>query len=198
MGVGRSYSAAVRDSCGTAEPVAISGWLWCRGCDAAAGGSCARGPDASGALQVYGFTSAKKMASVLVNRGDGTLRLYNKGASEWVLDVCTHLHEADGSRVPLTEARKTELLLTVTEMASRGLRTLVRPCHLPLKGPLGASLTGAAPVLGPGRQNLAREGGPLLSLCDWVVCPDALQPRHEARGDAWTPCCPAQHSHALG
>lgn len=78
-------------------------------------------------VQVYGFSSAKKMASVLVNRGDGTLRLYNKGASEWVLDVCTHMHDADGSVVPFTAARKAELLATVTEMASRGLRTLVRP-----------------------------------------------------------------------
>lgn len=75
-------------------------------------------------VQMYGFSSAKKMASVLIDRGDGTLRLYNKGASEWVLDACVAVHEADGAAHALTPARKAELLDTVTEMAARGLRTL--------------------------------------------------------------------------
>lgn len=83
-------------------------------------------------MQVYGFSSAKKMASVLVSRGNGKLRLYNKGASEWVLDICTHMHDTDGAIVPLTSDRKAEILGSVTEMASRGLRTLVRsPPSLP-------------------------------------------------------------------
>lgn len=77
-------------------------------------------------LQVYGFSSAKKMASCLVDLGNGTLRLYNKGASEWILDASVAVYEADGTIVPLTDARKAALLDTVTEMASRGLRTLVR------------------------------------------------------------------------
>ena len=33
--------------------------------------------------EVYGFSSERKMASVLVRRGDA-LRLYNKGAAEMV------------------------------------------------------------------------------------------------------------------
>ena len=77
-------------------------------------------------VQVYGFSSAKKMASCVLDKGDGTLRVLNKGASEWVLDISTHVHEADGSRVPLTAEKKEELMRVVTEMASRGLRTLVR------------------------------------------------------------------------
>lgn len=81
---------------------------------------------------MYGFSSAKKMASVLVDLNNGTLRLYNKGASEWVLDVSTHVLESDGSRVPLTEQKKSDLLAVVTAMASRGLRTLVRPLCQPL------------------------------------------------------------------
>jgi hypothetical protein len=76
-------------------------------------------------VQLYGFSSAKKMASVLVDRGDGTLRLYNKGASEWVLNASVAVYEPDGSIAPLTEAKKSQLLQVVTEMASRGLRTLV-------------------------------------------------------------------------
>jgi magnesium-transporting ATPase (P-type) len=77
-------------------------------------------------LQVYGFSSAKKMASCVLDNGDGTLRVLNKGASEWVLDISTHVHETDGSISPLTAAKKAELLQVVTGMASRGLRTLVR------------------------------------------------------------------------
>jgi Cation transport ATPase (P-type) len=78
-------------------------------------------------VQVYGFTSARKMASCIVEQDNGTLRLYNKGASEWVLDISTHVHEADGSVVPLTAEKKAELIKIVVEMASRGLRTLARP-----------------------------------------------------------------------
>lgn len=78
-------------------------------------------------LQVYGFSSAKKMASVLVDLGNGTLRLYIKGASEWVLNISKEVVESDGTRVPMTEQKSKDLLAVVTAMASRGLRTLVRP-----------------------------------------------------------------------
>ena len=86
------------------------------------------------------------MASVLVDLGNGTLRLYNKGASEWVLDISTHVLETDGSRVPLTEQKKSELLAIVTAMASRGLRTLV--CFL-------VTFANDFPRGGPGRALLA-------------------------------------------
>ncbi len=35
--------------------------------------------------QLFGFSSARKMASVLLRQSEGKLRLYNKGAAEWVL-----------------------------------------------------------------------------------------------------------------
>lgn len=41
--------------------------------------------------QLYGFSSAKKMASVLIQLPD-KLRLYNKGAAEWVLKRCIRCH----------------------------------------------------------------------------------------------------------
>jgi magnesium-transporting ATPase (P-type) len=88
-------------------------------------------------LQVYGFSSAKKMASVLVDLGNGTLRLYIKGASEWVLKISKEIVESDGTRVPMNEQKHLDMLAVVTAMASRGLRTLVRPsspllhaCHV--------------------------------------------------------------------
>ncbi len=36
-------------------------------------------------VQLYGFSSARKMASVLLRKADGGFRLFNKGAAEWVL-----------------------------------------------------------------------------------------------------------------
>jgi Ca2+-transporting ATPase len=60
--------------------------------------------------EVYAFTSAKKMASILIRRDDSTLRLYNKGAAEWVLKRCVSLHNEYGEVVPMTEAIREELL----------------------------------------------------------------------------------------
>ena len=54
--------------------------------------------------EVYGFSSERKMASVLVKRR-GVLRLYNKGAAEMVLTRCVAMHDATGASVPMTEVR---------------------------------------------------------------------------------------------
>eukprot|EP00879_Flechtneria_rotunda_P003828 GHRR01004068.1.p1 GENE.GHRR01004068.1~~GHRR01004068.1.p1 ORF type:complete len:993 (+),score=315.28 GHRR01004068.1:1703-4681(+) len=75
-------------------------------------------------VEVYAFTSAKKMASVLIRRDDKTLRLYNKGAAEWVLKRCVSLHNEYGEIVPMTDAMREQLLQTVVAMASRGLRCI--------------------------------------------------------------------------
>ena len=77
-------------------------------------------------VKLYGFSSAKKMASVLVDQGNGTLRLYNKGASEWVLEQSVAVCTADGRVEAMTAQKKEELMDIVVGMASRGLRTLVR------------------------------------------------------------------------
>ncbi|WIA22054.1 hypothetical protein OEZ85_004399 [Tetradesmus obliquus] len=79
---------------------------------------------ASRMVEVYAFTSAKKMASVLVKHDDATLRLYNKGAAEWVLKRCVALHNEYGEVVPMTEGIREQLLQTVVAMASRGLRCI--------------------------------------------------------------------------
>jgi Ca2+-transporting ATPase len=78
-------------------------------------------------VEVYGFTSERKMASVLVRRDaadGGGLRLYNKGAADWVIAKCVASVDASGKRVPMGEGERRALLGVVNEMAGRGLRTL--------------------------------------------------------------------------
>lgn len=70
-------------------------------------------------VEVYAFTSAKKMASVLVKHDNTTLRLYNKGAAEWVLKRCVSLQNEYGEFVPMTEATR-EQLIQVTGMSGFG------------------------------------------------------------------------------
>ena len=73
--------------------------------------------------QVYGFSSAKKMASVMLKGADG-LRLYNKGAAEMVLDKCAKFTDADGSIKDLSRQKRKELGEVIHSMAEKGLRTL--------------------------------------------------------------------------
>ncbi|KAG2435667.1 hypothetical protein HXX76_006868 [Chlamydomonas incerta] len=76
-------------------------------------------------IKLYGFSSARKMASVLLReRASGNLRLYNKGAAEWVLKRCVGLARPDGSTEPMTPARLEEMNALVTGMAKRGLRCI--------------------------------------------------------------------------
>lgn len=74
-------------------------------------------------VQLFGFSSARKMASVLVKR-EGKYRNYNKGAAEWVLKLCTSVMTESGASVPLSDAAREELYGVVTAMASRGLRCI--------------------------------------------------------------------------
>ncbi|DBB05302.1 TPA: hypothetical protein ACH3X3_010532 [Trebouxia sp. C0006] len=98
--------------------------------------------------KVYTFSSATKMASVLVSTGDDSYRLYVKGAPEYVLTSCSSVLGPSGPH-PLTDDGRTELLTTVTGMASQGLRTLClayADVTADALGPL-ASLEGAPPQL---------------------------------------------------
>ncbi|KAL6750480.1 plasma membrane calcium-transporting ATPase [Haematococcus lacustris] len=78
----------------------------------------------SSQVKLFGFSSARKMASVLLRTTSGGYRLYNKGAAEWVLRRCSQLLGPDGSCQPMDAAQQEELLATVTAMASRGLRCI--------------------------------------------------------------------------
>ncbi|KAG2501673.1 hypothetical protein HYH03_000176 [Edaphochlamys debaryana] len=75
-------------------------------------------------IKLYGFSSARKMASVLLREKSGDLKLYNKGAAEWVLRRCKALLRPDGSLEELTPQRLEEMIALVTGMASRGLRCI--------------------------------------------------------------------------
>lgn len=74
-------------------------------------------------VKVYGFSSARKMSSVLLSTGGGCV-LYNKGAPEYVVDACSHVVDATGAVVAMTDKTRASLLAHQTAMASRGLRTL--------------------------------------------------------------------------
>jgi Ca2+-transporting ATPase len=47
-------------------------------------------------FKLNGFTSARKMSSVLIKKAGGGYRLYNKGAAEWVVKRCTSIMQQDG------------------------------------------------------------------------------------------------------
>lgn len=86
-------------------------------------------------IKVYGFTSERKMSSVLVKHSNSVLRLYTKGAADWVVDQCSGMlaprNSSSGSNLkklksilPLDDQRREQLKALVVDMASRGLRTL--------------------------------------------------------------------------
>jgi len=74
--------------------------------------------------EVYGFTSERKMASVLLRTSAGGHRLYNKGAADWVIQRCVASVDSQGRRIPMNDAQRQAMIDIVNEMASRGLRTL--------------------------------------------------------------------------
>ncbi len=75
--------------------------------------------------RIFSFNSNKKRSSVIITRADGTVRLYCKGASEWVLKDCTHILEKSGSVTTLSPVKTKEIEDYIEEMAKGALRTLV-------------------------------------------------------------------------
>jgi len=73
--------------------------------------------------KIYGFTSDRKMASVLLNDKRG-LSLYNKGAADWVLTRCSKYFDKSGIICAIKDTKRKALSNSINEMASRGLRTL--------------------------------------------------------------------------
>ena len=96
------------------------------------------------------FDSERKRMSVVVGGPDGNRVMLTKGATEAVLPHC--VAELCGSAVvPLTAARRRELLAAATEMASRALRVLslarrAVPGGEPLDGPPAAAERGLVHV----------------------------------------------------
>ena len=75
-------------------------------------------------LHTHGFTSARKMSSVVVKMPNGKLRNYVKGAAEWVVKKCTMVLQPDGSVKTLDEEAMEQMLALIFDMANRGLRCI--------------------------------------------------------------------------
>ena len=90
---------------------------------AAAQGACASYEAAERKLALLEFDRSRKSMSVLVEGPAGN-RLLVKGASENIIERCSHAMLADGSRVSLTKGAKEALLREVGTMAGAALRVL--------------------------------------------------------------------------
>ena len=69
------------------------------------------------------FDSGRKMMSVVVEEADGTFEQYTKGGPDVVLSRCTHVYD-NGEIVPMTDARREEILAANKAMADQALRVL--------------------------------------------------------------------------
>lgn len=72
------------------------------------------------------FSSARKRMSVVLRdakNGTGGV-VYTKGASEIVLDLCSHVSTSSGGTTPLTETIRREILEAISCMAKNALRTV--------------------------------------------------------------------------
>ena len=76
-------------------------------------------------MKVFTFNSARKSMSTVVPLPGGGFRLFTKGASEIVLDKCSHIVAENGRVAPLSEVDKKDIVSSVVQnMASNALRTI--------------------------------------------------------------------------
>jgi Ca2+-transporting ATPase len=85
-------------------------------------GGTDRGPAATTLFEIP-FDSDRKRMSVVLRDPDGGRRLATKGAPEAVLHCCTS-EQREGRLVPLTAARRHEILTVAAGLADRALRVL--------------------------------------------------------------------------
>lgn len=74
--------------------------------------------------KVFAFNSSKKRSTAVVHRADGSVRLYVKGAPEWILTDCTFYLKQDGSVASMTQAKKKEIEEHINGMTTNARRTL--------------------------------------------------------------------------
>lgn len=82
--------------------------------------------------KIYSFNSDKKRSTAVVHRPDGSVRLYCKGASEWLLKDCSFYQNQSGVVCPMTPDMIQKLENKILNMAVRALRTLML-CHIDFK-----------------------------------------------------------------
>lgn len=74
--------------------------------------------------RVLSFNSAKKRSTCILHRPDGSVRIYCKGASEWILKDCTYYLDKLGNVLPMTNEKRAFLEFHILSMAENALRTL--------------------------------------------------------------------------
>jgi len=75
--------------------------------------------------KVYAFNSGKKRSTAVLFRKDGSVRVYAKGASEWILRDCTKVTNTSGGEDPMTQEKVKQIEGLIESMANEALRTLL-------------------------------------------------------------------------
>jgi Ca2+-transporting ATPase len=57
--------------------------------------------------------------------GEGGVFMYTKGASEIILESCSHMQNYEGSSVPIDAALKQQIEGAIAHMANQALRTII-------------------------------------------------------------------------
>jgi len=70
------------------------------------------------------FDSGRKRMSTIVKTKEGNNRVHIKGASEIVLESCTHYLDASGAKQPIDDQMKNQLLGQIKDFAKMALRTI--------------------------------------------------------------------------
>ena len=74
----------------------------------------------------WNFSSARKRMSTVIKHPekDGAYRLLVKGASEMVLQLCTHMVKKDGKVEKLKKDKAEKMGKEIESLATKGLRTI--------------------------------------------------------------------------
>ncbi|KAJ7513635.1 hypothetical protein O6H91_23G007900 [Diphasiastrum complanatum] len=80
-------------------------------------------------VEVNSFNSTKKRMGIIAKTSDGKAWVHWKGASEVVLEQCSHFIDVDGTVSILTNDKIEELQGIITSFANAALRTLCLACN---------------------------------------------------------------------
>jgi P-type Ca2+ transporter type 2C len=75
--------------------------------------------------KIFAFNSDKKRSTAVIHQPNGSVRLFCKGASEWLLNDCTHYTDSAGNHQVMTPEKKKEVENNILDMANMALRTLL-------------------------------------------------------------------------